>query len=48
MALDKLNHNYEDPLIVSNLLVNGKSNGTGGTGGGSPAGGTTGQVLTKN
>lgn len=48
MALDKLNHNYEDPLIVSNLLVNGKSNGTGGTGGGAPAGGTTGQVLTKN
>lgn len=49
MALDKLNHNYEDPLIVSNLLVNGKTNsGSGGGGGGAPAGGTEGQVLTKN
>ena len=33
MALDKLNHNYEDPLIVSNLLVTGESNGAGGGGG---------------
>ena len=48
MALDKLNHNYEDPLIVSNLLVNGKTNSGSGGGGGAPAGGTEGQVLTKN
>jgi hypothetical protein len=33
VALDKLNHNYEDPLIVSNLLVTGESNGGGGGGG---------------